>query len=65
MIVINSQLPNNWFTKKDGGNAATPPRGTVISSLHIGHLKVAAGSRGSVPDEEVDGDGEALIVKMG
>lgn len=28
----------SWFTRKLGGNADTPPRGIVISSLQIGHL---------------------------
>ena len=28
---------NNWFTRKDGGSAWTPPRGMVMRSRHIGH----------------------------
>lgn len=29
----------SWLTKNEGGKAETPPRGIVINSLHIGHLK--------------------------
>ena len=28
---------SNWFTRKEGGRAWTPPRGIVINSRHIGH----------------------------
>merc|ERR1712115_743330 len=28
---------SSWFTRKEGGKAATPPPGIVIRSLHIGH----------------------------
>lgn len=41
----------SWFTRKEGGRAATPPLGMTISSRHIGHRK-----------EPVSRDGEAAIL---
>lgn len=42
---------SSWLTRKDGGSAATPPRGIIISSRHMGHLK-----------EPVSRDGDAAIL---
>jgi hypothetical protein len=30
----------SWLTRKEGGKAGTPPLGTVMLSLQMGHLKV-------------------------